>query len=318
MATNWMMAIQHKILTMVMMNKATNWGVVTVVIAIVMGLFAAVETQGYAESMQCSAFPATGATHRYVGASYLGTSSNKETIQVKNAAGFPVVVVVTTPNNVTRLSATAINPNEVVVLPVPVGEYGATILAGDNWCNLTSGFINGKTNRLSGVLTIKPNTIAMLTISPYGESAGYGVRGSVNYKGVQSVINDGQRTVLTTQLGRDGHYHLAGKINGEAVNFLVDTGASYVAVSAVQARHLMLTGCEKMDSVTVNGVTNGCLSKAKSLTLGELVFSDVDVYVVDNTTHEHVLLGMNIIKMFKLEQAEGVMRLSIAKSQPQT
>ena len=49
-----------------------------------------------------------------------------------------------------------------------------------------------------------------------------------------------QRTQMSIARGNDGHYSTAGSINGQNVQFLVDTGASSVAMNEAQARRLAL------------------------------------------------------------------------------
>ena len=47
-----------------------------------------------------------------------------------------------------------------------------------------------------------------------------------------------ERKQLSIAKGQGGHYWIAGSINGQPVQFLVDTGATSVAINENQARRL--------------------------------------------------------------------------------
>ena len=57
--------------------------------------------------------------------------------------------------------------------------------------------------------------------------------------------------------GEDGHYHWPGRINGHAVEFLVDTGATTTAVPASLAAELGLQELGRVQSQTAGGVVQG-------------------------------------------------------------
>ena len=47
-------------------------------------------------------------------------------------------------------------------------------------------------------------------------------------------------STIEIRRGRDGHYHWPGTINGRAVDFLIDTGATGTAISTALAQELGL------------------------------------------------------------------------------
>src|SRR5690606_26504198 len=57
--------------------------------------------------------------------------------------------------------------------------------------------------------------------------------------------------------GRDGHYHWPGTINGRAVDFLVDTGATGTAISTALAQELGLQSIGRVRSSTAGGIVVG-------------------------------------------------------------
>ena len=60
--------------------------------------------------------------------------------------------------------------------------------------------------------------------------------------------------VIEIRRGPDGHYHWPGRINGRAVDFLVDTGATGTAIPGELARELGLETLGTVQSRTAGGV----------------------------------------------------------------
>lgn len=61
---------------------------------------------------------------------------------------------------------------------------------------------------------------------------------------------------------------------------------------------------------TANGPAQGCVAKASKIQIGGFVLRDFEVAVMPNLPTD-ALLGMNIMRMLRLEQQNGVMCLSI-------
>jgi len=76
-----------------------------------------------------------------------------------------------------------------------------------------------------------------------------------------------------------GHFVASGKINGETVTFLLDTGATDVAVPAELAERLGLSRGAPVMLHTANGQTTGYRTVLNSLSLGDIVLRDVRAIV---------------------------------------
>ncbi len=108
--------------------------------------------------------------------------------------------------------------------------------------------------------------------------------------------------------GRGGHYWVDGAVNGQYVNFLVDTGATLVTIPLSVATAAGLK-CERASAMqTANGVTRSCNVTVANLTFGGFKLSYVDAVVVPNL--EQPLLGMNVLKRFHVEQDGGQLHIS--------
>ncbi len=127
-----------------------------------------------------------------------------------------------------------------------------------------------------------------------------------------------QRQLITEQIMRDDHgmFRAHGTINGQSVRYLVDTGASSVAMSATEARKLgipyRLEG-QPVRANTASGVSKGWAIMLKTVRLGELVEHNVRGIVIDGDYPRHVLLGMTFLNRMKVEK-EGN-RMTITRKQ---
>jgi len=95
-----------------------------------------------------------------------------------------------------------------------------------------------------------------------------------------------------------GMYTTPGSINGRAVYFLVDTGATSVAMNANEAKRLgipfRLKGIKTQVS-TASGVARAYAIKLKKVQVGTIKLTNVDAVVVDGTSPTEVLLGMSFL-----------------------
>ena len=106
----------------------------------------------------------------------------------------------------------------------------------------------------------------------------------------------------------DGHFRVAGTVNGEPAMFLVDTGASLVAVSDALARRAGLTGGEPATFHTANGPREGRIVQADSVTLrGGLGVSQLRVGtgLVGLGDDADALLGQNFLRHFDVEMTRS-------------
>lgn len=114
---------------------------------------------------------------------------------------------------------------------------------------------------------------------------------------------------------RQGHYLADGQINGEPVTFLLDTGATQVAVPTELARRLGLPAGAPIIISTANGRATAHRTRLASVRLGDIVLHDVEALIAPGMGGEDVLLGMSALKQLEFTQRDGtlVLRQSTAR-----
>jgi aspartyl protease family protein len=118
---------------------------------------------------------------------------------------------------------------------------------------------------------------------------------------------------VVLQRNRAGHYVAAGEINGEAVTFLVDTGATQVALSSELARDLGLKLNSRVTVQTANGAASGYSTRLDSVRLGAIVLRDVGAVVTEGIDGDTVLLGMSFLQRLEFTQRGGQLILRPAQ-----
>jgi len=124
-----------------------------------------------------------------------------------------------------------------------------------------------------------------------------------------AVTTQGTREVVLER-NAQGHYVASGRINGHPVTFLVDTGATQVAVSERLARKLGLRKMGGTFSHTANGVVAAWETVLDRVTLGVIEQRRVRATILpDLRPWDQVLLGMSFLKKLELVQRDGTLLL---------
>ena len=104
------------------------------------------------------------------------------------------------------------------------------------------------------------------------------------------------------QRNRYGHYVTDGTINGQQVVFMLDTGATGVAVPEHIAKQLQLKRGAAMQLQTANGVAIGYASVLDSVAIDGIEMNDIDAVINPNDDTDVVLLGMSFLKKIEFTQ----------------
>ena len=118
----------------------------------------------------------------------------------------------------------------------------------------------------------------------------------------------GSRIVLVA--GNGGHFMTAGQINGKTVQFMVDTGATSVAMGAQDAERAGINykNGQPVNVSTANGSTQGYRVKLASVRVGDVEVFDVDA-VVTPQAMPFMLLGNSFLTRFAMTRENDQMTL---------
>ena len=111
----------------------------------------------------------------------------------------------------------------------------------------------------------------------------------------------GNRIVLTA--GSGGHFITPGAINGRAVQFMVDTGATGVGLSVSDAERIGLNyrAGQPIRLSTANGVAQGWLVSLASVRVGDVEVHNVEAAVSPGAM-PYVLLGNSFLTRFQMKR----------------
>lgn len=118
----------------------------------------------------------------------------------------------------------------------------------------------------------------------------------------------GKRIVLTAD-GR-GHFNPEGQINGRAVQFVVDTGATSVALSEADARRIDLKyeNGQRVRVNTANGPAVAYLVRLDSVRIGDVTVYGVEAVVTPQSMGQ-VLLGNSFLNHFQMQRQNDQLTL---------
>jgi aspartyl protease family protein len=108
---------------------------------------------------------------------------------------------------------------------------------------------------------------------------------------------------------RQGHFVMTGQINARPVQFMLDTGATNVAIPEAVADTLRLERGARVEVSTANGRTEAFRTTLERLQIGDIVLNNVRALVVPGLDGEEVLLGMSAVKQLEFTQRGGTLLL---------
>lgn len=119
---------------------------------------------------------------------------------------------------------------------------------------------------------------------------------------VDSAVTDAGVREVTLQRNRYGHYNVSGRINGHPVEFMLDTGATLIAVPLGVAQKLGLQRLYETQFQTANGLATGYGTKLDEVRIGDIALSNLRATITPNMDGDIVLLGMSFLKRIEFTQ----------------
>ena len=120
--------------------------------------------------------------------------------------------------------------------------------------------------------------------------------------------SSGDQIVMTA--GSGGHFVSAGSINGQPVTFLVDTGATLVALGQAEADRLGVRyrDGERGMAQTANGLVPVHRARLQSVRIGDVQVFDVEATVVPMQMQQ-ILLGNSFLVRFQMRRENDTLTL---------
>ena len=117
---------------------------------------------------------------------------------------------------------------------------------------------------------------------------------------------------IALAMGPGGHYTTLGMINGHVTSLLVDTGATSISISQVEADKLGLRYQygKRIFTQTANGIVPAYQIQLGSVRIGPVEVRDVEAIVIPGLM-SHVLLGNSFLNRFQMRRENDVMTLEL-------
>jgi len=193
--------------------------------------------------------------------------------------------------------------------------FAASVLA-DTQVNVV-GLFNGKAMLV--INSGKPKTLSV------GQSSDEGVKlisadstkAVLEIEGKRRELGMGQAATIagaasspgsvTLYADSAGHHFTEGQINGVTLKFIVDTGATTIAMNSGDAKYAGIDykRGESIQMQTANGIVIGYRVVINTLKLGSVVLNQVDGVVMEGGSPAIVLLGMSALNRLEIKN-EGI------------
>jgi len=213
----------------------------------------------------------------------------------------------------------ALPANQTSAIAVPLGTYAWRLRHGAAWCAATGKFVREQRTIITNGLDIVASSTLTVHIEPDAQHpSGFSLRTSDQPVVSGTPVVAAPETARTLAGGglfipkaADGHYYLDGMIEDQRVQFMVDTGATGVAIPAELARQLGYYQGPEVTSNTANGQAVGYAIRVKRLTFGPFAAEDVRVAALPALPVP--LLGMSMLQTLEIRQTAAGMELRPAR-----
>lgn len=172
-----------------------------------------------------------------------------------------------------------------------------------------------KQQRIQAIGEITPEGVKVIDVD--AEGATLEVHGERDYytlgnSRVSTIFTEPE--VVEERIYKDdsGMYRTSGFINGLPVSFLVDTGATAVAMNRNEARRLgidYIVEGEPAYVQTASGVSEAYRVQLKTIAVGKIKLNNIDALVIEADSPAEVLLGMSFLGRLSVQHQNEVMSL---------
>jgi len=167
------------------------------------------------------------------------------------------------------------------------------------------------------VLTVgQPPVSGVALVSSDRESATFLIDGQKKtlkigqHHGGPAKAPSAQSATLTANA--QGHFLVEGQVNGGAVRFLVDTGATQVSLSSADATRLGIDYRKGQPALmgTANGTAMAYKVTLTSVRVGDIEVNSIEAAVLEGSQMPFALLGMSFLNRMEMKREGQVMILT--------
>ncbi len=122
-------------------------------------------------------------------------------------------------------------------------------------------------------------------------------------------LANGLQKEIVLQRNPYGHYVTSGTINDYEVVFLLDTGATEIAVPESLANDIGLNKKQNKEKKTANGNARAYRTHITSVSIGDIKLYDLNATILTNMPGKEILLGMNFLKHLEITQKGKILTI---------
>ena len=213
------------------------------------------------------------------------------------------------------LASVAIPAHADAVVALPLGAFDWRLRNGAAWCQGSRRFVREQRTAISPPIEIVASSRLTVEIAPDpGHPTGFSLQKrdvpvvtAAASPAQTSASGEGGGDVLRLPRSADGHYFVDGMVDEEPVRFMIDTGATRVALPATLARRLGYYQGREVTVRTAGGEATGSEFKVRRIRFGPFVADDVTVVALIDL--ETPLLGMSLLQSVDLRQSGAGLEL---------
>lgn len=126
---------------------------------------------------------------------------------------------------------------------------------------------------------------------------------------LQTQYSENRIREVVLQRNKYNHYVTSGKVNGQSVVFMLDTGATGVAIPEHIARKLKLSRGRAFQVQTANGTATSYSALLDSVSVGDIMLNEVRAGISPGFKGDEILLGMSFLQHIEFTQRGDTLTL---------
>ena len=162
----------------------------------------------------------------------------------------------------------------------------------------------------------RPGPAGVELVAADSNTATLRINGQVRQLGLQREYTEGftapERQQVVIARGQGGHYRTTGSINGRVVQFMVDTGATSIAMSSVEAQRIgvdyRLQGTQTMVN-TASAQVPAYRVRLDRVKVGDIELTGVEALVLEGRFPQEILLGNSYLSRVSMRDENGTLLL---------